>query len=266
MTKIHRVHLTKEKLAAMPQAERSLLLLLGHASNEINVLSKLILMARKDEPSIKMIDHVEAGQVLVLMRVLIGKLHEAWRLFQRRFQANRPLAEKYQPKFPPAAAVAFNELNKHFGSGSLLTRIRNAVSFHYTDDDNLIEANFQRLAESEPWEFYLSTTVGNTFYYASELVIQAGMTGLAINKPQSVAPHLSLDASAFKDLCDTVIKVSDHITELFGEIIALIVTTSVGEDVETTIVEIPDGPKMSTLSLPFFWDENDSLPPPKDAA
>jgi hypothetical protein len=103
MTKIHRVHLTKKKLAA---AERSLLLLLGHASNEINVLSKLILMARKDEPDIKLIDHVEAGQVFIIMRVLIGKLHEAWRLFQKRFQGTRPLAEKYVPIFPPEAAAA----------------------------------------------------------------------------------------------------------------------------------------------------------------
>lgn len=85
MTEIHRVNLTKAKLASMPQAERSLLLLLDHANNEINVLSKLILMARKDEPEIKLIDHVETGQVFIIMRVLIGKLHEAWLLFIRRF-------------------------------------------------------------------------------------------------------------------------------------------------------------------------------------
>ena len=42
------MHLTKKKLAAMPQAERELPLLLGHAANEMNVLSKLILMMRKD--------------------------------------------------------------------------------------------------------------------------------------------------------------------------------------------------------------------------
>jgi hypothetical protein len=35
VTEIHRVNLTKSKLAAMPQAERSLLLLLGHANNEM---------------------------------------------------------------------------------------------------------------------------------------------------------------------------------------------------------------------------------------
>jgi hypothetical protein len=42
--KLRTVILTKTDLAALPRAEHSLGLLLGHASNEINVLSKLILM------------------------------------------------------------------------------------------------------------------------------------------------------------------------------------------------------------------------------
>jgi hypothetical protein len=182
MTEIHRVNLTKAKLASMPQAERSLLLLLGHANNEINVLSKLILMARKDEPEIKLIDHVETGQVFIIMRVLIGKLHEAWLLFIRRFQADQALRTKYLPKLSPSATAAITELNQHFGRGSPLTAIRNAVSFHYTDDQNLVEENFQRLSETEPWEFYLSRTVGNSFYFASELVIAGGVNGLAMRK------------------------------------------------------------------------------------
>jgi hypothetical protein len=153
MAEIHRVHLTKAKLAAMPEAERSLLLLLGHASNEINVLSKLILMTRKDDPAIKLIDHVESGQILVLLRVLIGKLHEAWRLFGKRFQADQVIREKYLPQLSPEAAEAFKKLKKHFGPKSPLTLIRNEISFHYVDDQNLVEANFQRLAETEPWDF-----------------------------------------------------------------------------------------------------------------
>src|SRR5262249_43230227 len=67
--KIRRVILTKSDLGALPQTERSLLLLLGHASNEINVLSKLILMlTRKDTPPSRIANNVEAGQVCVLLR------------------------------------------------------------------------------------------------------------------------------------------------------------------------------------------------------
>ena len=185
MTEVHQVALTKAKLAAMPTNERALLLLLGHASNEINVLSKLILMIRKDTPAIKLVDHVEAGQILVVMRLLIGKLHEAWLLFEKRVKADAQIRSKYLSSLNPEATAALSELNKHFGQGSVLTAIWNKISFHYEDDDNLIEGNFQRLPDTEPWDFYLCRTHGNTFYFASELVVQAGVIGLM--KPTSSA-------------------------------------------------------------------------------
>jgi transcriptional regulator of NAD metabolism len=37
---------------------------------------------------------------------------------------------------------------------------------------------------------------------------------------------------------------------MFDEMIAVIVATAILGDVEVTIIETPDGPKMSTLSLP----------------
>ena len=102
---LHRFILTKSKLAALPQAERSLLLLLGHASNEINVLSKLILIVmRKDTPPSQIANNVEAGQVCVLLRVLVGQLHEAWELFRRRVsrrrKGSRPIARATRRSLP----------------------------------------------------------------------------------------------------------------------------------------------------------------------
>jgi len=74
---VNRVELDRKKLAAMPEAQRVLLLLLAHASNEITVLIKLILMMRKDDPPSQIHDHVETGQMFIMIRRLIGKLHEA---------------------------------------------------------------------------------------------------------------------------------------------------------------------------------------------
>jgi hypothetical protein len=45
MTEIHQIDLTKQSLAAMPDAECKLLLPLGPATNEINVFQKLVLMS-----------------------------------------------------------------------------------------------------------------------------------------------------------------------------------------------------------------------------
>ena len=75
----------------------------------------------------------------------------------------------------------------------MLTKIRNKISFHYKDEDNLTEANFHRLPATEPWEFYLCRSVGNSFYFASELVAQAGVIELV--KSQSPAGMATSDLS-----------------------------------------------------------------------
>jgi len=244
---VQRVMLTKRKLVALPPAERSLLLLLGQASNEINVLSKLILMVmRKDAPPFLIADHVETGQLCVLLRVLAGKLHEAWELFKKRVQADRPLAEKYLPQLDADGAAALDRLNKHFGSQSPLTEIRNKIAFHYKDNDNLIEHSLQSIAETEPLEFYLTKLAGNSFYQASEQVIMSTAIKLAVSETNCD------EAQAFSKLCGAVIVVSRDITDLFGQLIGTIAATC--PDLEVQIENVPDGPKLSTLSLPYFID------------
>jgi hypothetical protein len=179
MMLLYKVELTKERLAAMPAEERRALLLLGHAINELNVLQKLIMMHRRTPAAHKVVDRLEDGQALILTRVLIGKLHEAWELFKVRVQASALLRSKYLDNKDGERRALLEKLNKHFGGKSPLTAIRNQLSFHYTDKTNLVEHDFQHLSDTEPWEFYLAETVGNSFYWASELVTTASMVRLA---------------------------------------------------------------------------------------
>jgi hypothetical protein len=76
---VRKIKLSRSKLAAMPQNERVLLLLLAHASNELTVLRKPILMMRKSASESQIVE-VEAGQVFIFTRLLVGKLHEVWEL------------------------------------------------------------------------------------------------------------------------------------------------------------------------------------------
>jgi hypothetical protein len=241
---LYRVTLTKGSLAALPPAERSLLLLLGHASNEINVLMKLILMTRKNAPPSQIVNNVEAGQVCILLRILVGQLHEAWELFRKRVQTNRPLYQKYVPKLDADGAAALSNLKRHFGVTSPLTKIRNKVAFHYTDRDNLTEQSFQALAETEPLELYLTTEVGNSFYYAAEVVVMSTALRMGTSNDQ---------AAAFSELCSIVIRVSRDIIDLFGQLMGVILKAFM-PDLERQIETHPDGPKLSTLSLPYFID------------
>jgi hypothetical protein len=258
--KVLRVNLTKARLAAMPPAERAALLLLGHAFNEINVLIKLILMARKQSPDIQVVDHVEAAQTFIVLRLLIGKLHEAWEMFKKRLQANKQISSQYLSALTGDAAAALEELKKHFGQGSVLTEIRN-FSFHYEDKDNLMETSFQSAPNSEPWEFYLGKTNGSTCYYASELVAQAGVLGLVnLKGSPTTTTVLRLDSKSFEPLCDIVIKVSKLVAVLFRTLIESLLT-SVNGCLERETVDVPDCPKISEFALPFFFDEYDELPP-----
>jgi hypothetical protein len=243
----YRLELTKQRLAAMPAEERRVLLLLGHAVNEINVLQKLMMMVRRDEAH-SIVTRCENGQILILMRVLIGKLHEAWELFKKRIQADAQLRAKYLDKLSPEARALLDRVNKHFGAGSPLTAIRNQLAFHYTDKDGRVEESFQHLSEAEAWEFYLSETVGNSFYWASELVITVGAIRL-------VTPSARGGHEPFAQLGDMAIAVAGDLTGLLHELIADMVE-SMGDDIEAIGVEIGDVAKMTRFHLPFFFDED----------
>jgi hypothetical protein len=66
----------------------------------------------------------------------------------------------------------------------------------------------------------------------------------------------SAEARAFNALCDEIIEVSRDITELFGSLIRMLAEDAVSK---VTTKQIPDGPKLSTFSLPYFFDENDTF-------
>jgi len=66
-----------------------------------------------------------------------------------------------------------------------------------------------------------------------------------------------IEARALNALCSDVIAVSRDITELFGDLIGILSKDACGQ---ITIEQIADGPKLSTFSLPYFFNENDALP------
>jgi hypothetical protein len=100
------------------------------------------------------------------------------------------------------------------------------------------------VAESEPLELYLTTQVGNSFYRASELIVMSTAIRLVMSGD---------DAAAFAELCRITIEVSRGITELFGQLTGVILKTCM-LDLEPQIDNHPDGPPLSTLSLPYFID------------
>lgn len=238
----------------MPAPERTAALLMGHASNEINLLRKLMLiMSRQEIPKSRIVDHIQAGQTLILMSMLLGKCFEAWEMFRTRVQ---PLRGKYLPKTSPAAQRALDDLGKHFADGCVAA-IRNKVAFHYRDKDNLVETHWRNIPENDPWDFYLHNLNVNSFYYASELVITGILTQLAIpDSARGTSDHLAEEAIGFAEACMLNNEISGKILAVFGEFIAAIVFDTV-PGLRAEVEDIGEPGKLSQLSLPFFWGEAD---------
>jgi hypothetical protein len=217
-----------------------------------------MLMAGQGRPKIPMVSYVEAGQVLILMRLLIGKLHEAWELFKVRFKAERKLATKYLPLLSVEATAAIDFLDKHFGKKSSLTQIRNQLAFHYRDEGDLIEANFKNLPATEPWDFYLSDIVANSFYYASELVVTCSLTGLAKDTMSDNIQDdgLSAQARLFASICDETNTISDSLTTLFNECIAAIVDANFRGALASEKIDL-SVPRLTNVAIPFFVDDTE---------
>jgi hypothetical protein len=260
MTEIYQIDLTKAQLAAMPDAERRLLLLLGHATNEINVFEKLILMSGQGTPAHQFVDLVQAGQTFILMRTLIGKLHEAWELFRTRLLSDRQVAEFYLPKLDGEALEALESLKRHFGTRSPLTLIRNRFSFHYRDEWDQVEQSFQQIPDDEPWQFYLSNVRGNIFFYASELVVACGVINLANPSPDQAEPYLAASTRSFKALCELIVEVSGHILTLFGACLGKIVSERLPSAKLIGSTELPGLRSLRDMELSFYIDDTEFKP------
>lgn len=251
---IHKARLPKQHLARLPEADRGLFLLLGHISNEINVLQKLMLVLRRDDPPSRVVDIVEAGQVMIIMRLLIGKLHEAYRVFNERVQGDAAIRDRYRIRGNWSGSDLLNRLNARFKGGSVLTRIRHKIALHYVDEDHLLEASFQSLAENEPWELYLSDTAANSFYYASELVaMKAAIDLVEVGQAVNEEPERTkLDA-----LFNETLAVANIIVKLSQILMIEILKNLTANDLMMELVEIGDVPRLSDIQLPFFVDETD---------
>jgi hypothetical protein len=188
----------------MPQPERTAVLLMGHAFNEINLLRKFLLItSRSETPENKIVDHIQAGQSVILMRMLLGKCFEAWLMFTKRVQ---PLRGKYLPKVSLPGQKALDDLGRHFADGRMAA-IRNQLAFHYGDDDNLVEAHWRKIPEDDRWDYYLSKLNVNSFFFASEMVITGVLTQLALPHAARGTPgHLSEEQSVSRKHATSTMK------------------------------------------------------------
>jgi len=95
MIRVRRIEITKEQLRTLPKDERALLLLMGHAMNQIAVLMKLVILSTNKDPADPIEGRVSAAQSQVILRILTGIVAETWEFLRK--PANQKIIGSYLP-------------------------------------------------------------------------------------------------------------------------------------------------------------------------
>ncbi len=230
-------------LARMRAAERSLLLGLGHAVNEISVLNKLFYLSNNYDTTQPWTKHAHLTQGLVLARALTGKLLESWNLVQKGYLSSG-LKKTYSPLLNAEASEALAHLKRYFGRENLIARIRNSFAFHY-NAKALGELDVHSF-DPEEMVFYMGDVNGNTLYYASECPVNRAI--LATIDPAD--PRV-----AFERLVDETQEVVTWVNECAQGIMAAIADLYLRNrdgSIETSELEIVNPRMAERVVVPFF--------------
>jgi hypothetical protein len=233
--------------------ERALFFLLGYAANQITLLSKLVIFSTNKTPSNPVEQQLSNAQSQILARVAIGVLAEAWELIRKRFLGTR-IGKEFQPKLNPAGQKALADLKKHFGGSNLLSKLRSNVVFHHpydTDTDAAFKAAASDALWNSDWNWYFSSALYNSFYYASEIVLLHAISN-AIGETDLIKAHERIMLE-FKQVSEPMIYLIFAINEA-------ILMKHLGAAAETVAI-ITDAPGVFDVGLPFYVEVPESGPP-----
>jgi hypothetical protein len=247
MLDILRMDITKDLLRQMAKEECSLFLALGHASNQVNALWKLVIILTNGDESDPVKQRLEGAQTQVFVRLTIGAMWEAWRLVEDRF-LKRPLGREFLPLLDPQAADALDRLKKRFGKGSGLSTIRNNYAFHHPGIDDIDAAFEKAAAESDgdkaDWTVYFNRGLLNTFFFVSDFVFVHGMSD-ALSEPDVNEAH--------RKLLGEMAPVANDLSEFALGFAAAVFKRHVGAELTMKIVaKVGDAPDIDGIRYPFF--------------
>lgn len=244
---ILRLGVTKDLLRSMAKEERALFLALGHASNQVNALWKLVIVLTNGDTDDPVRRRLEGAQIQVFVRLTMGAMWEAWRLVEDRF-LRRPLGREFMPLLDKQASEALDRMKKRFGKGSGLSMVRNNFAFHHPAIDD-IEVAFEKAAgeadsEDADWAVYFNAALLNTFFFVSDYVLVHGMAEV-LGEPDVNKAH--------RKLLGEMAPVASDLSEFAFGFAAAIFKRHLGAELTMTLVaKVGDAPDIDGIQYPFF--------------
>jgi hypothetical protein len=247
MLDILRLPMPKETLSKMTPEERSLFLLLGYASNQVNVLWKLVIIATNHTPTDPVEQRVSGAQTQILIRLAIGAMWEAWLLVERRFLKSK-IGRDFVPLLDTQAREALDRLKKRFAS-SPISIIRNNYAFHHPTNEQM-EAAFQLAAtnkdgEDIDWSVFFNQALLNTFFFVSDYVFIHGINDALKERDVNVAHEKLL-----RDLAPTANDLSEFTFGFAKAIFQKYINRE--ELIMTVVAKVGDAPNIDDMRLPHY--------------
>jgi hypothetical protein len=246
MIEVYHIQVSKDHLKAMPKEERTFLLLLGYAANQLSMLQKLLMFSSNKLPTAEIEQYLTAAQTQMILRFLIGTLNETWQLITTRFLQNL-IGKEYQTRLDQGGKQALANLKRQFGASSLLYTIRNNFSFHYPESDD-VEAAFEAACNDADldshWNFYVSQYGFNSFYFLSDLIIVHG-----IGKETRAADLVGAQVKLMQEVGSAV----ENIFEFSKAFTAAVWLKNFGEEMlAKELISISNAPNLGDVWIPFF--------------
>jgi hypothetical protein len=241
-----RIPLAKDRLRAIPQEERALFLLLGHAANQINLLFKLVIFSTNKTPADQPEQNISGAQSQILARILIGFLAEAWELIRTQFLES-PIGREYSSKLDQDGQLALTNLKNKFGRSNLFSKLRNEHIFHHPSASDM-EAAFQAAVNDPQWDndwnWFFSVYNYNSFFFLNDIVFMHGLLN-AIGETDLIAAH--------EKIMGEVRPVSENMMTFLMALNAAFWKKHFGQEMTGEVVaRIADAPGVFDVWIPFF--------------
>lgn len=237
-TLVQRVTLTKTQLDGLEAHERRLTILLGHMSDELQTLTRLLLFSLHTPHQDPIAESIAGGRANVVLRLLCGKIWEAHRLIISRIMQDRD-ARSIPGRLNDDAKARFQRIRRLAGgeAGQLLAKIRNERVFHFPSNE-VIDQAYASVSADDPLELFLSDNADATYHHGAETVVQLAIFGVLpgsstqeqVNALADIVIEASVDLVTFAGY--VVLDILDRGRLLPTDMSPTVVPAAVLEDVE----------------------------------
>jgi hypothetical protein len=245
---VYHIPISKDQLRAMPSEERSFMLMLGYSANQVSMLQKLLMFSAGTRSPSETEQTLSAAQMQMLLRLLIGALHESWLLIKDRFLSGH-MGRDYQARLDDGGRVALDNLKRAFGKSNVIPTIRNNFSYHFPETATIDAAFIDACNDpgsDDLWSLYFSHYGFNSLFLVSDLMVMHGISNLIKEPNPSVAQKRIM-----KEVHESVVNMFEFTKAFFAA--AWIKNFGTTLDAKE-VLNIPNAPPIKSISIPFFVD------------